>query len=334
MQNNHQRNQTIDVLRIPASFCVILCHIQWTGDAKTYSMALARWAVPFFLLVSGWYLYREDPEQQYAAAKRFLLSTVKLLAVSVLFIGTVNTGMRLVSGKSAFGWLTSFFGRKGNSYYFLMCNWARFLSSVMWYLFALTYAMVVFTLLARWKGIRWAYLLIVPLLVINLLRAEIMHLAWYRQGNWLLTTLPFLLLGHWLHKSRWAEKTSGTASMLLTVLGIAITAVEARFVDEQIIYAGTIPLVLGIFTWGIASSGRQWPKSVAWFGRYCTPYIFILHCSLRDIVYAVWGEPSGAARWWMPLFFFVLSGLIGVCLHKGMERLRRQREKGRAEKMA
>ena len=118
MQNNHQRNQTIDVLRIPASFCVILCHIQWTGDAKTYSMALARWAVPFFLLVSGWYLYREDPEQQYAAAKRFLLSTVKLLAVSVLFIGAVNTGMRLVSGKSAFGGLPRSLAGKGTAIIF------------------------------------------------------------------------------------------------------------------------------------------------------------------------------------------------------------------------
>ena len=308
---DHSRNQTIDVVRIIASFFVILCHIHLPEPLRDYSMGLARFAVPFFLLVTGWYLNQGDPRRTVGAARKTLLSILKMTIMSVLLISAVNTAVCLIEGKALFSWATSFFRRSGSMRLFLMYNRTHWLSSVMWYLFGLLYALVIYLALVRFHALKYAYWAILPLLILNLVRGEAMGKAWYYQGNWLYTSLPFLLLGSLLREKGWCSRISTGTAWRMVAVGILATLVEAGIFGEEIIYIGTLPLVLGIFCLAVNSGETCWPVWLADFGRRCTKYVFLLHCSLRDLIYALTGEPRGALRYLMPVFFFVLTGAVG-----------------------
>ena len=42
---------------------VIICHVQLPSELSRYSKALARFAVPYFMMVTGWYIWRKDNEE-------------------------------------------------------------------------------------------------------------------------------------------------------------------------------------------------------------------------------------------------------------------------------
>ena len=48
-----KRNQTMDVVRIIASFLVVLFHVPLPGKAEVISKGIARFAVPYFMMISG-----------------------------------------------------------------------------------------------------------------------------------------------------------------------------------------------------------------------------------------------------------------------------------------
>ena len=53
---DRKRYDTLDVIRIIASFFVVLVHIHLPSPVTAPSMAIARFAVPFFYLISGYFL--------------------------------------------------------------------------------------------------------------------------------------------------------------------------------------------------------------------------------------------------------------------------------------
>ena len=56
-----KRNQLLEAIRGAACILVVFCHFDIKGVIGTYIVAIARFAVPFFLILSGYYSYRKIP---------------------------------------------------------------------------------------------------------------------------------------------------------------------------------------------------------------------------------------------------------------------------------
>ncbi len=322
-----RRNQAIDVLRILACFMVILCHVHFPGDAETYSMGLARFAVPFFMMVTGWYIWRRDADEAADAAKRSFFFMLKITLTGGAVIAAVNTVCALIRGKSAFSWLDPLLKENGIRN-FLLYNRANFLASVMWYLFAMVYVTAIYAILARIRMLKLGYWLILPLIVMNLVRCEILQMDWFYGGNWFYTGIPFVMLGSWLHAQDVPRKVPAAVSWLLIAAGIVSTVFEAKAVPGISLYFGTVLLVFGIFTLAVRAEQVKIPAKLAVFGAKCTLYIFLLHCSVRDLIYACagWSTSEGpeqtALKWLMPFIVFAVSAVIAVIIVMTLDRMR------------
>ena len=66
---NEKRNGTIDVIRILSCFMVVLIYISLPRAARDYSMVLACFGSPYFMMVTGWYVWREDSSKACIVAK-------------------------------------------------------------------------------------------------------------------------------------------------------------------------------------------------------------------------------------------------------------------------
>ncbi len=58
-----QKNNTLEILKLLASYMVVFIHVSFYGKLGVAIDALARFAVPFFFLVSGYCSYQITTEK-------------------------------------------------------------------------------------------------------------------------------------------------------------------------------------------------------------------------------------------------------------------------------
>ena len=58
-----QKNNTLELLKLFASYMVVFIHVVFSGHIGVALEMLARFAVPFFFLVSGFYSYKISPHK-------------------------------------------------------------------------------------------------------------------------------------------------------------------------------------------------------------------------------------------------------------------------------
>ena len=94
------RNRSIDALRAIACAFVLFVHCPFPGVFGVLVSALARFAVPFFLMVSGYYCWRNTDGAMLAAAKKQLRSTAKLTLIGTAFYAIANTLRDVLAGSN------------------------------------------------------------------------------------------------------------------------------------------------------------------------------------------------------------------------------------------
>ena len=102
-----KRNTTIEFVRIIASFFVLICHVHFPAPYKVSSMAVARFAVPFFYMVSGWFLFSPEDSREVIQKriKKVIGFAARFCLMGILLYAVVNSIACLIIGKEIFYWL-------------------------------------------------------------------------------------------------------------------------------------------------------------------------------------------------------------------------------------
>lgn len=311
-----KRNGTIDIIRIIASFAVVLCHVPFPEPYTHGSMAVTRFAVPFFYMVAGWFLFRPGDGRDVCEKriKRSLMSTVSMAVFCTVLYVVVNTVNCMLKGRDMFYWFTSWLSGE-TLLNLIVFNYGQLISSMMWYLFAYIYVLFILLVLINSGLLKKSYLLIPVLLATNLILADTLEIRWFHVGNWLFTALPFVLLGIFLReKPDFSTRFSKITLWIMIIAGTAMTVAEALVYHEHVLYLGTLLTSFGLFSLSIKCADKKWPEFLCDFGSDCTPYIFFLHCAVRDVAYAVYGMPEGGLRYVMPLIIFVVTALVSILI--------------------
>ena len=312
---DRKRYDTLDVIRIIASFFVVLVHIHLPSPVTAPSMAIARFAVPFFYLISGYFLCdpSDDTKTSLLRIKRSLKKTLRLTLAMFVLYALINCIVCLIRSQNPFYWLYSKMSTKV-FIEFIILNHTDFICPIIWYLMALIYVLAVIYLLVRYNKVSVMYFLIPVLLVINLLLGYVLKLDWYYQGNWLFTALPFMLGGMFIREKKdLANKFSYPVIWILIIAGTILSAAETLVSFAQFLYIGSILLSLGLFLLGIRSE-KKWPSGTASFGRNISKYVFYLHCVPRLFILSFTGLPKGVMGYLLPLIVFIISAALGIVI--------------------
>lgn len=273
------RNRSIDALRAVACVFVLFVHCPFPGAFGVCVSALARFAVPFFLMVSGYYGWRDTDSAMLSAAKKQLRSTGKLTLIGTAFYAIANTLRDVLSGARPFSWLEGLLNATGIRRFFIF-NRAIFLSSVMYYLFMLLYVYALYMLLLRAKALRLAYAAVPVLLIAGVILNMVVLAPWYYTGNWLLTGLPFFFLGHFIA----SRKLHIAHPEWLILPGAALCCLEALRNSEVYCGLGAIMLSISLLLTCLTYPEGKVPEALVRFGQRSSVILFIIHCGVRDYV--------------------------------------------------
>ncbi len=294
MENVKERYYQVDVMRFVCAILVISIHtsaLYSFGDVpgKVLSLGIARIAVPFFFIASGYFFYERFNHEGYLKAyiirilKYYLISTVVYTVILFTFIKTRNSNILdlvknlLFNGVSPSLWFfPSLIFSISVLYLFLKKNWIKPLIVVSLALYALGligdsyYGLVVGTPLEK--------------------LVEMYSAIFVNTRNGLCFGLPFLTLGVFINKHDMRNKLKHLKA--LTLLSAVIFASEAYVLISNNIsrdnnmYISLMFLVSCIFLLSLRSK-KVLSDRKAKLLRDMSLWIYCLHELLQFLVYGL-----------------------------------------------
>lgn len=261
----------IDALRLLAALCVVALHVDTSsfpffgGPLDDQLRLAARWAVPYFFLVTGFFLARRPPEE----ALRIALPRA-LLVAAVANALLLPYDWRWEGGRATLARLAT------------PDVLALGVQVHLWYLSANVLALLVLLAIAHYRAWRVGWL--VGAAVWLLLCATGAY--WPTAGSGFVTARAFLGVPCMLAGMALARRTPGrAASWLLVAAGLALQALESRLlsahwgtrVHDYEFLAGTLPLAIGVFGLGQILRGEGLLQRIASLGARCALGVYVLH---------------------------------------------------------
>lgn len=329
------RNHVLDAEKAVAAYSVVLLHIHFPGVTGEVFNAVARFAVPFFFMVSGYFCWRADGTIKERLPGK-IRHTVALCAISFGVYIVWQWLQYTIQGKSAAGWFREIFQGE-NIKNFLLYNNTTFVKWHLWFLPALLYCYVLFFLVERLHAQKLAGILIPVLLIRHFMMEE----AYVFTGeeyrvmefrNYLYTGFPFFMAGYWLHRKEGKIKKYVKKQYLPggILTGAAFSVAEYFLLGQMELFVGSVLLTVSLFLWAIVEE-RRVPSFLAEIGVKYSFFIYLFHLAVSDALkdlaaFAGVGD-KGWYLWLHPLFTVFLTTALAVGI-KGTEQLIRRKKSG------
>ncbi|MDD7218758.1 MAG: acyltransferase [Clostridia bacterium] len=311
------RNKSLDAAKAIAAFLVVFIHISFPGMTGRIIKTLARSAVPFFFMVSGFFCYYGEK----SAATKIpgkIVHILRITVFSLLFYLLWGCLVQVMKGQSGFKWAGKICCAKSVRDFFLF-NFTSPIKPHLWFLPALIYCYCLDYMIEKFHMRKVAFILLPVLTCILVWRGQISRffgiiypVREYR--NFLFTGMTFYLLGKLIHV--WKEKgTSKLSPALLVTAGAAgagISIGECVFLGDREIYVGTVFFTVSVFLYCIFYGQRiKVQECLSKAGKKLTLPLYLFHPAVIDAVRIVAGawkiEDNPVYLWSSPIIVCIVT---------------------------
>lgn len=282
----------MNAMKLIAAFFVVTIHVHFPGSFGQSVIAVARFAVPFFFMVSGFFCCYENPAVVPSKMKR------KIKHILFLMLGAMLLYILFYSAKAihggTFGSYVSGLVSPRSILAFIGLN-QTYAAEFLWFLPALLYAYGIFFGFEK-LGITKKTAILVPLLSVSgvLFRElkeilpnapEILDRA-YLYRNFLFVGLPFLLMGYFIrvHQEKLTEKLSDASLILMMLIGFGESIAVDLLHTQKSVYLGTILAVFALFVLIVKKEDNVHVPHLASLGADYSLYIYIFHILVKNVL--------------------------------------------------
>ena len=321
------RNRTLDMVKAISAYAVVLLHIHFPGTAGNVTNVLARFAVPVFFMISGYFCYRGDGTEFERTGKK-ICHVLSLMLVSFPICAMWDMIQNQIDGDSQKKWIESLVSGEHIRQFFLYNNSSQ-IKWHLWFLPALLYCYLLFALTARLRIYKVAYILIPVLLLVHFGMEEFSpyfgeHFRVMQFRNYLFTGFPFFMTGHFIHRhqERMEVMLSGKKEWILYILivfGGISSLLEYRYFEKQELFLGSVCMATGLFLLAIIKKDAKIPEFLAWIGQKNSFFIYLFHLCMADIlkdVFKVAGLVNNFIYLWArPFMVCILVTAVAIVYH-------------------
>ncbi len=332
-------------MRIVAAFFVVSIHAPFMGTIGAVIVSVARFAVPFFFAVSGFFCFYADKTQIPKKVNRKIRHILFLfLGSSVLYF--IYNALPYVIDGNFLEYVKPFFSLKSIAEFLFFNN--THISEFMWYFPALIYCFLFFLILNKIErngvGKRTSLALFIVLSVLGVTLKEIILIfpnspEFLKNGficrNFLFIGVPFFMMGYYirLNKEELTRKLNYHVLVAMMVSGVAEVVLVHIFHTTKSLYLGTIISVFALFVFLIKSEDKIKIPHIASVGRKYSLYVYIFHIIIRDAskilesrisFYAKIMEVLSPFRTFIIFFYALIFSIIYVKIKSSIKKLKRE----------
>lgn len=279
------RNTRLDAYKGLACIFVIFIHCNFPGQLGTIVKGIARFAVPLFFIISGYFTICSDEKMIWKVIGKKIRHIMVLLAYcSMLWIFYEFVMHCFVGNKiSVYAFLKQFFAPRNFYTLLLFNNPSGFLGGggVLWFMFALVYCYVAFGLIAKTKTYCIAYMFIPITLILNF---SIEHgvIQFAEKYNTMFVTnfwvfgYPLFMIGNLLRKNK--EKICSNHVWIFSIItGVVLSIIGCLNWNAEL-YIGSIFLAVGLLMHALASpTGGKFIDFFAYIGNKLSLIVYAIH---------------------------------------------------------
>lgn len=289
---NKNRNNTLEILKLFASYMVVFIHVLFYGNLGSIVEALARFAVPFFFLVSGFYSYKITPSK----IKKRIIHIIKLYVFALVSYTLFDVILSVISHNSDYIpiYFSEYFNLNKIINLFIFNE--PIYNGHLWYLFALIYVYIIFYFITKHQiNEKILFIIAGSLLVLQLLLGEclsafgvIIPIMYIR--NFALIGIPFFIFG--LFAKKYQNKLCNIPNFVL-IISIVIGSLESvwsRFsIEKNELCIGSLFIMFAFAVIFIKYSNIKYPPIVDELTG-CSTYVYIFHSMVCSIIVIVYGK--------------------------------------------
>lgn len=304
---------SIDVMRIVMAFLVVVIHVPFAGKAGEVFITYGKTAVPFFLVVCGYFLYRDDNKEM---MKRLIKQTKRIfiffVASNLFYAACHAVYLRVTEG--SFDGMRECFTAKALTD-FALYNLSPF-SEHLWYLGSLLYALLIMLLLNKLKVMKY-FMFTAPLLVAAYVVLSHLGIGTSVQlRNAVLVGLGYTMMGMLIRrfeKKILDHKAAAPVLWILTVICCVTAIVELNGYKQGI----AVPFVsCEILIYLIALLCLKYPDFgmgtfAEWLGRECSLTVYIMHMAVLYLMLMT-GNDSFFGKYGAVTVFVVTTFIAAV----------------------
>lgn len=282
---NTQKNNTLELLKLFASYMVVFIHVLFYGKIGVAIDAIARFAVPFFFLVSGYCSYQITTEK----IKKRIKSILSLLIFSAICC-TIFEIIKLF--KYNMDELIELFNKytELSTYVDLLVFNVPVSSGHLWYLLAILYVYVIFYFTTKFNlKDKVIFTISLSLLLLHVLLGEGLSvfgivLPFHLLRNFALMGIPFFALGLFAKKYECKFQNIPNYMIIIFVVTGAFESVVSRFFfGENELYIGSLLILVAVVCIFIKGADVKYPSFLTAL-EGCSTYIYIFHIMIATIV--------------------------------------------------
>ena len=289
------RNPAIEICRLIASFFVVFIHYGFPGEFGEVINCLARFAVPFFFVVSGYFVYHADA----FAVKKRMIGILKLnIYATLLYVLWGACQDEYFADQGRIAWLAGALSNYHLSQWLLYCK--NPFAAHLWYLTAILTCYAVVYVYARWIGKTYYYrplyivslsLFAVHFVLTSLAAMTDMNVPSILYRNAWFLGIPLFNLGIFIreYQDRIIEtyRLSTKKLMLMIAFGAAFSVVQWQGTGNVEMPVGTLFEVIALVLLLVSVPSEiqrndMLCRFTSGFGNL-SAYIYITHLFWRDI---------------------------------------------------
>lgn len=332
-------NTTLNILKCIACFAVVTLHCSFPGIIGKVIYGNARFAVPLFFMVSGYFIYSDDSKEVLHKLPRKIIHifSIYLFMEALYFIWYCIKSMIEYPGvKGIIIWISETF-KTGNIINYIFFQ-TTFIASAAWFLVALILCYAITYPIAKYGIWEKTFVFIPILLCINLFLGEVapflgIESQWYWCSNFWFLGFPFYALGYFTrcHENEIERVLSLRKLLFMMILSILLNLIERIGTHASQLFASNVIFAFCAFVFCLKRPEYFKENCIVRItsniGAYYSLGVYVLHPLIRDI-YRMYADRIGIATsvawlWILPILTFSTSVIIYKVFLGGKEKWNR-----------
>lgn len=289
-----KQNECLNFFKGLACIFVVSLHIRFPyANIDGLVQCIARFAVPLFFMISGYYCFYEDERSYINKLPKKIIHVGKICIVAFAFWIIVQYVVCLLGSESHnILELTKSIFSLSSIIRLIFLNDDPVIS-ILWFLLALLYCYLVYFICALMRITQILPMLIVPCLIMHFCMGNIgsgmlgltIDVEYYRNA-WFMG-IPLFMIGHEIRNKQDSiiRKISSNNAMSIMIFGVILSIIEWKIVGgRQQMYIGSILVSIGIILYSVWNSQRKLSGFLAYVGEKCSLYVYVIHISVGIMI--------------------------------------------------
>ena len=331
-----KQNECLNFFKGLACIFVVILHVRFPVEKIDGPIqCIARFAVPLFFMISGYYCSFGDEKEHIQKLPRKIKHILRICIVSFIFWIIIQYSVCFMgNGQHDIVALTKSMFSFTSLIRLIILNDDPVIS-ILWFLLALLYCYIIYYCCALMKITRVLPLLIIPFLSVHFCLGNIgnglfgmsIDVEYYRNA-WFMG-IPLFMIGHEIRNKQEyiMEKVNGNIAMLFIFGGTVLSLIEWNIVGgRQQMYIGSILTAVGMIIYSSWNFKLKVNRFIVFIGQKCSMYVYVIHICvgiLLDKVAKFIGLASNHIYlWFKPICVILISVLASVIIVKGTDRIK------------